>query len=132
MKKSHITQIVFLFLALTAVTAQLRADYTWTRATDELNSDYTNTTYWSGTNGQVYVSGPTVNVSTGHTVTIDKTFNLGAANTTTNLNINGVLNLTAARPVAGIGENCVNVINVNGMLTANANNFCFGENAKTK
>ncbi|MBR0190543.1 MAG: PEP-CTERM sorting domain-containing protein [Thermoguttaceae bacterium] len=131
MKKSHITQIVFLFMALAAVTAQLRADYTWTRAVDELNTDYTNTTYWSGTNGQVYVSGPTVNVSKGHTVTIDKTFNLGAANTTTNLNINGVLNLTGGRPVAGYGDNCVNVITVNGTLTQTAVNFCFGENYKT-
>lgn len=132
MNKSNFSQIVFLFLALIAATAQVRADYTWTRAVDELNTDYTNTTYWTGSNGQVFVSGPTVNVSRGNTLTIDKTFNLGAANTTTNLNINGILNLTAARPVAGIGDNCVNVINVNGMFTANANNFCFGENAKTK
>lgn len=48
MNKSNFSQIVFLFLALIAATAQLRADYTWTRAVDELNTDYTNTTYWTG------------------------------------------------------------------------------------
>jgi len=132
MKRTNISKFVLFFLALTASAVPIHADYTWTRAVTELNSDYTNTKYWTGSDGQVYVSGPTVKVSTGNTLTIDKTFNLGAANTTTNLTIDGTLKLTANRPVAGVGNNCVNVINVNGVLNASASNFCFGENWNTK
>lgn len=129
---SYCFQLVLSIVLLLAA-ARLAAAYTWKGAVTELNTDYTNTHYWNeGTSGETLFYG-TANVSYGNTLSFSNyTFNFGAANTVSTLNVDGTLNITTDRPVMGIGNGSTSTFNVNGLLNVTAVNFCFGEFNDTK
>lgn len=127
---SLFSMMFFLFSGISSVCA-----YTWTGNASELNTDYTNTQFWTPAGGTETVTNfkGTVNVSWGNSVTFSKyTFNVGAANAASVINVDGTLNITANRPVTGIGNANVNVYNIKGTYYSSASNFCFGENNSTK